>query len=166
MLLPKHQFNRNGTTRKFTMAEDNWQKMSDSSPAASNELIGSYSGPEVRLEDIARSGWRLPAIENEWRRIQKLQQSQGGTVSTKCGSAVCVGRHFGLLGTALAVIRSFLLPHKVWIASAVGKQICDSNSEPPGAVELILFFWIVHFGIEINLRNLKGFVAEPGLDLH
>ena len=79
------------------------------------------------------------------RRIRKLQQSQGGIISTKDGSALYVKRHFGLLGTAFAVIDSFLLPHKVWTTPAVGKQRCESTSEVPGAVKLFLFLWVIHF---------------------
>ena len=75
-------------------------------------------------------------------------------------------RHFGLLHTAFAVIRSFRWAHKVWIAPAVRKPSCESISEPPCAVELLLFLGVMHFCIEINLGNFERFVTEPTLDFH
>jgi hypothetical protein len=34
------------------------------------------------------------------------------------------------------------------------------------AVELILFLGVVHFGVEVNLRNLQRLVPEPTLNFH
>src|SRR6266581_5808399 len=38
--------------------------------------------------------------------------------------------------------------------------------ELAGAVQLLLFLGVVHFGVEINLGNLQRLVPEPALYLH
>ena len=38
--------------------------------------------------------------------------------------------------------------------------------ELAGAVQLLLFLGVVHFGVEINLGDFERLVTEPALDLH
>jgi hypothetical protein len=61
------------------------------------------------------------------------------------------------------------LPHHIYglpSARAGIPRLVIFALELAGAVELLLLFWVVHFGIEIDLCDFKRLVPKPGLDFH
>jgi hypothetical protein len=73
----------------------------------------------------------------------------------------------GLCGDATLSKVPFAIPlDRIGVARAAEKQRCEGTSELTGAVELHLFFWVVHLGVQINLGYLQRLVSEPGFDFH